>query len=128
MYTVKEVAALLQLTEHTVRYYTDKGLVPRLKRDHRNNRQFNQASVNWLLCHLRHCGMPIENIKTYISLCLEGDATAEERYKIMRKQQAAALAQLAEAKQRAAYIEGKANHYFNLIHDMNSDAHRKGDQ
>jgi len=33
MYTVKEVAKLLDLTEHTVRYYTDKGLVPSVQRD-----------------------------------------------------------------------------------------------
>lgn len=33
MYTVKDVAKLLDLTEHTVRFYTDKGLVPSLQRD-----------------------------------------------------------------------------------------------
>ncbi len=48
MYTVKEVAKLLDLTEHTVRYYTDKGLVPSLQRDKNNNRLFDQQSINWL--------------------------------------------------------------------------------
>ncbi|MCG3087788.1 MerR family transcriptional regulator [Sporosarcina cyprini] len=123
MYTVKEVAALLELTEHTVRYYTDKGLVPNLQRDEHNNRQFDPAAVNWLLCvkHLRHCGMGLNDIKTYIALCQEGDATVPERHEIMRKQQAAAHAQLEEAKQRAAYIEEKANRYFDLIAEMKSE-------
>ncbi|GKV55065.1 transcriptional regulator [Sporosarcina sp. NCCP-2222] len=123
MYTVKEVAALLDLTEHTVRYYTDKGLVPNLQRDEHNNRQFDKAAVNWLLCvkHLRHCGMGLNDIKTYISLCQEGDATVSERYEIMSKQQAAALAQLEEAKRRVAYIEEKANRYFDLLMKMKSE-------
>lgn len=47
MYSVKEVAKLLDLTEHTVRYYTDKGLVPNIKRDKNNNRLFDDKSINW---------------------------------------------------------------------------------
>lgn len=123
MYTVKEVAALLDMTDHTVRYYTDQGLVPNLKRDDHNNRLFDEASVNWLLCvkHLRHCGMPIDDIKTYIVLCQNGNATAKERYEIMRKQRAVALAQLEEAKQRVAYIEEKVTHYLNIMNSAAMD-------
>lgn len=33
MYTVKEVSKQLGLTQHTIRYYTDKGLVPNVQRD-----------------------------------------------------------------------------------------------
>jgi hypothetical protein len=46
MYTVKEVAKLLNMTEHTVRYYTDMGLVPSLKRDKNGNRLFDEKSKN----------------------------------------------------------------------------------
>ncbi|WHX25425.1 MerR family transcriptional regulator [Virgibacillus halodenitrificans] len=117
MYTVKEAAELLNLTDHTIRYYTDKELIPNLKRDQHNNRLFDKESLNWLLCvkHLRQCGMSLEDIKTYVNLCLKGDSTVKQRYNIMRKQQARALAQLEEARQRAAYIEEKANHYFDFI-------------
>lgn len=117
MYTVKEVAQRLEMNEHTVRYYTDQGLVPSLKRDNHNIRLFDEASVQWLLCvkHLRHCGMPIEEIKTYINLCQKGDSTVRERYDIMRKQQTVALAQLEEAQHRVAYIEEKASNYLQMI-------------
>ncbi|WP_409367074.1 MerR family transcriptional regulator [Lysinibacillus sp. 38-6] len=117
MYTVKEVAQRLEMNEHTVRYYTDQGLVPSLKRDNHNIRLFDEASVRWLLCvkHLRHCGMPIEEIKTYINLCQKGDSTVRERYDIMRKQQTVALAQLEEAQHRVAYIEEKASNYLQMI-------------
>ncbi|KOS67703.1 MerR family transcriptional regulator [Lysinibacillus contaminans] len=123
MYTVKEVAALLDMTNHTVRYYTDQGLVPNLRRDDHNNRLFDEATVKWLLCvkHLRHCGMPIDDIKTYISLCQEGDSTVKERYEIMRRQQAVALTQLEEAKQRIAYIDEKVGNYFDILNGATDD-------
>ncbi|MEO4053231.1 MerR family transcriptional regulator [Solibacillus sp. CAU 1738] len=123
MYTVKEVAAMLDMTDHTVRYYTDQGLVPNLRRDGHNNRLFDEASVNWLLCvkHLRHCGMPIDDIKTYIGLCQEGDSTVKERYEIMRRQHAVARAQLEEAKLRLAYIEEKVGNYLGIMNDTEDD-------
>ena len=40
MYTVKEISELLDMTEHTIRYYTDMGLVPSIKRDKNGNRLF----------------------------------------------------------------------------------------
>lgn len=123
MDTVKEVAKLLNLTEHTVRYYTDKGLVPSLQRDKNNNRLFDDESLNWLLCvkHLRRCGMSVEDIKEYIDLCIEGEATVKDRYEIMRRQKAVALTQLEEAKQRAKYIGDKANRYLDIMNGVISD-------
>lgn len=120
MQTVKEVAASLNLTEHTVRYYTDKHLIPDLKRDKNNKRLFDEAAINWLLCikHLRKCGMPIEDIKVYIDLCLEGESTIEERYEIMRNQKEVAQAQLEEAKQRAKYIEDKTKNYYDIMNGV----------
>ena len=128
MYTVKEVAALLNMTDHTVRYYTDQGLVPNVKRDNHNNRLFDEASVNWLLCvkHLRHCGMTIDDIKTYILLCQKGDSTVKERYEIMRRQRAVALAQLEEAKQRTVYIEEKVINYLNIMNRTGLDDSKWG--
>lgn len=123
MYTVKEAAKLLNLTEHTIRYYTDRKLVPHLKRDKNNNRLFDDEALNWLLCakFFRHCGMSIEDIKRYIDLCLEGESTIKERYNIMIKQRDIAQAQLEEAKKRAKYIEEKTNDYYNFINGKISD-------
>lgn len=118
MYTVKEIAAVMGMTEHTIRYYTDKGLVPSVRRNASNNhRLFDEDSVNWLsmIRCLRECGMPIEAIKEYCDLCLEGDATIERRYQIILEQKAAAKAQLEEAKRRVAYMCKKERHYLDII-------------
>ena len=84
-YTVKQIAELMGMSEHTIRYYTDLNLLP-VKRDSGNRRVFDEESINWLMgikC-LKGCGMSIEDIKRYGDLCLQGDETLAERREIMR--------------------------------------------
>ena len=99
MYTVKEAAQITGLTEHAVRFYTDKGLVPSLQRDENNIRMFDEESINWLhgVKCLKQSGMPIDVIKTYVDLCLEGDSTVPQRYKLIMEHKEAALVKLEEA-------------------------------
>ncbi|MGE7718585.1 MerR family transcriptional regulator [Priestia megaterium] len=117
MYSVKGVAKLLDMTEHTVRFYTDKGLVPNLKRDKNNNRLFDDDAVKWLIGakNLKKCGMSIEEIKHYVDLCLGGDSTIPERYEIILRQKEAALTELEEARERATLMEKKAQHYLDIL-------------
>lgn len=62
MLTVKEVAQITGLTEHVVRFYTDKGLVPSVQRNQNNIRMFDEESINWLhgVKCLKQSGMPID--------------------------------------------------------------------
>lgn len=123
MYTVKEVSEILNMTEHTIRFYTDKGLVPSLKRDKNNNRLFDEKSINWLkgAKNLRGCGMTVDAIKNYVDLCLQGDSTINERYEIILKQKEITDAKLVEITQKAKYLENKANHYLDIINHLVSD-------
>lgn len=117
MYTVKEIAEYLDMTEHTVRYYTDMGLVPSLKRDKNGNRLFDEDSKNWLIGikNLRGSGMSIKAIKEYVNLCLEGDSTIEVRYAIILEQKKKLEEQLKEMNQRYQYMEQKANMYLDIM-------------
>ncbi|MFJ5770314.1 MerR family transcriptional regulator [Psychrobacillus sp. NPDC093180] len=123
MYTVKEVSKLLDLTEHTVRFYTDKGLVPSLQRDKNNNRVFNDASIHWLTGakRLKKSGMSVEDIKKYVDLCLEGGSTIQERYEMIQKQKEAVLAELEEVKLMAEFITNKEKHYRDIINEVIPD-------
>jgi len=113
MYTVKEAARMTGLTEHAVRFYTDKGLVPGLKRDGNNTRLFDDKAINWLhgVKCLKASGMSIKDIKTYVDLCLRGDATIPERYALMMKHKEEALAKLEEIKRHIAHLEEKTALY-----------------
>lgn len=128
MYTVKEAARITGLTEHAVRFYTDKGLVPSLRRNENNIRMFDAESINWLYgvkC-LKQSGMPLEAIKTYVDLCLEGDSTVSQRCEIMKEQQKAALAQLEEAKRRVAHLEEKIALYQAIMEHRMPDTTNPG--
>jgi len=128
MYTVKEAARITGLTEHAVRFYTDKGLVPSLRRNENNIRLFDAESINWLYgvkC-LKQSGMPLEAIKTYVDLRLEGDSTVSQRCEIMKEQQKAALAQLEEAKRRVAHLEEKIALYQAIMEHRMPDTTNPG--
>jgi DNA-binding transcriptional MerR regulator len=123
MYTVKNVAKLLDMTEHTIRFYTDKGLVPNVQRDKNNNRLFNDKAINWLIGakKLKKCGMSLEDIKYYVELSLQGDSSIHERYEIIRKQKETVLAQLEEVKLMADFITNKEKHYRDIINQVIPD-------
>lgn len=123
MHTVKEAAQITGLTEHAVRFYTDKGLVPSVQRNQNNIRVFDEESINWLLgvkC-LKQSGMPIEDIKTYIDLCLEGDSTIPQRFALMMAHKEAALLKLEEAKRHIAHLEEKAALYQAILEHRSPD-------
>ena len=123
MYTVKEVAQKINLTEHTIRFYTDKGLVPNIQRDKYNNRLFDEESLNWLIRvkYLKDCGMSIKVIKHYVDLYLEGDSSILHRYEIILKYKEIAREQLEEATRRVEFMEEKAKRYHEIINRVISD-------
>lgn len=117
MYTVKEIAKLLDITEHTVRYYTDMGLVPSLKRDKNGNRLFDEESKNWLIGikNLRGAGMSIKSVKEYVDLCLQGESTLEERYQIILEQKNKLEKELKEMNERYKYMKDKIKLYGEML-------------
>ncbi|MFE5318237.1 MerR family transcriptional regulator [Paenibacillus sp. NPDC056579] len=128
MHTVKEAARITGLTEHAVRFYTDKGLVPSVQRNQNNIRMFDDESINWLygIKCLKQSGMPIEVIKKYIDLCLEGDTTLPQRYALMMEHNEEAIAKLEEAKQHVAHLEQKTLLYQAILEHRSPDMMNPG--
>lgn len=117
MYTVKEAAEMLQMSPHSVRYYTDNNLIPTLQRDKNNNRLFDDRSLGWLMGvkHLRNCGMSIEAIKLYVDLCLIGDSTVPKRLEIILEQKANIDAQLEELSKCSQFLNEKIDLYKKIM-------------
>ena len=117
-YTIKEFAEKFNASEHTVRYYTDIGLLP-CKRDGGNRRIFDEESVNWMqgIVCLKGCGASIEDIKEYCRLCLEqeNEENLKARYRIILKQRDQAYKRLEEAKATVEYMNGKVKHYEDIL-------------
>ncbi len=115
-YTVKELSEKMGVTQHTIRYYTDQGLLP-CRRDKNNHRIFDEGAVSWLMgiqC-LRKCNISIEDIQAYCRLCEEGDASIPARYEFMVKQRQRALDRLREAQKVADYMDKKVRHYEDIL-------------
>ncbi|MCQ4122151.1 MerR family transcriptional regulator [Rhodococcus tibetensis] len=77
---IAEVADLLDISAHTLRYYERAGLVE-VDRDSSGRRSYGQASVRRLvfLTRMRLSGMAIRDLQHYVTLVDAGDATVAER-------------------------------------------------
>ncbi len=123
-YTIKQMAELFDVTEHTLRFYTDQGLLP-CQRDGSNRRVFNEESVNWMqgIQCLKGCGASIEDIREYCRLCLleESEENLRARYAIILKQRAAARKRLEEAEATVKYMDEKVAHYEAILAGLAPD-------
>lgn len=116
-YSMKEMAERFGVTEHTLRYYTDQGLLP-CRREGGGRRVFTEESLNWMqgIQCLKGCGASIEDIQEYCRLCLleESEENLRTRYAIIRKQRE-------EAKATVKYMEDKAAHYEAILAGLAPD-------
>lgn len=117
MYTIKEVSEKMDISEHTLRFWAKSGFFPFVKRNQNNIRQFSDNDLEWvkIVKCLRSVGTENKAIKRYIDLCIVGDSTIEERYKIILGTKEKALMQMDELKKQLAILEYKENFYKNLI-------------
>ena len=78
--TIAEVADLLDISAHTLRYYERAGLVE-VARDGSGHRVYDTHAVRRLvfLTRMRLSGMPMRDLQHYISLVDAGEHTVPER-------------------------------------------------
>lgn len=123
-YTIRQMAEMFDVTEHTLRFYTDKGLLP-CERDGGNQRVFTEESVNWMqgIKCLKGCGASIEDIQEYGRLCLmeESEENLRARYAIILKQREEAYKRVEEAKATASYMDEKVAHYEAILAGLAPD-------
>lgn len=123
-YTIKQMSEMFDVSEHTLRYYTDLGLLP-CERDRGNRRVFTEESVNWMqgIKCLKGCGASIDDIKEYCRLCLleESEENLKARYDIILKQREKAYKRVEDAKATAKYMDEKAAHYETILAGLAPD-------
>lgn len=117
MYTIKEVAQMMDISEHTLRFWAKSGFFPFVKRNENNIRLFSENDLNWvkIVKCLRAVGTENKAIKRYIDLCIVGDSTIPERYGIIQATKIKALKQLEELQQQLDLLNYKEKFYQNLI-------------
>ena len=116
-YSVKEISDRLGISPHTVRYYTDEGLIPTVQRDDHGRRVFTEECVGWFetIHCLRACGMSINDVKAYVDLSRQGVSTARERLHIIEHYEQVAQQQLLEAQKRVDFVHRKIAYYQDMV-------------
>ncbi len=124
MYTIKEVADKMEVSEHTLRFWAKSGFFPFVKRNENNIRIFSEDDLAWvrIVKCLRSVGTENKAIKRYIDLCIQGDSTIRERYQIILDTKEKALQQMEELKQQLALLDYKESFYKNLIQNNLKDS------
>ncbi len=111
-YKIGEFAKLVGLSTYTLRYYEDQGLIMP-QRDAAGVRFYTLEDVKWVgfILHLKGTGMRITELKQYVALRAQGDATIEARKALLQKTKAQAEAELAERQANLQILTRKIDWY-----------------
>ncbi|MFS1663071.1 MerR family transcriptional regulator [Streptococcus sp. zg-JUN1979] len=117
MYSMKEASQLTGLSYDTIKFYCNKGLVPNVKRDSRNYRVFDQATIEWLksLSCLKQCHFSIKEMSDYLNLCLKGETSLKERQAMLEDKKNHLLKEAQNLKEALAYIDQKQGYYQDVL-------------
>ena len=80
-YTIDEAAERMGLTKHTLRYYEREGLLPPIAKASNGHRSYTEDDLGWVrfLQLLRATGMPIREMKAFVTITWAGDQDHLER-------------------------------------------------
>ncbi len=116
-YSIGEVAKMLNIPVHTLRYYDSEGILMFVERDSVGRRVFKETDfimLNTILC-LKSAGMSLKDIKQYIEWCIEGAPTLQQRYDLFKEQKKIVESQIEELQKTLKTIDYKCNFYENAL-------------
>ena len=109
MYTIKETSCMLNIPASTLRYYEEQKILPPLKCSAGNQRLFDDHDI--LLLKVVQClkktKMPIEEIRHFIDLYLQGPATVDRRRALFQQHRQRILRQIDELQQTLVVLDRK---------------------
>ena len=113
LYTVGEMAKLLGVPTSTLRYYDKEGLLPFVERSEGGIRVFKDRDYECLriIDCLKKTGMPLKDINEFIIMAMQGDDTIEQRYDLVKKQQALMQSKIAELQEMLDTFDYKCWYY-----------------
>lgn len=117
LYTMMQVCKETGMTYQALKFYRNEGLVPNVKRDKNNRRVFDERDVAWIgsLTCLKKCGMSIQEMKEYLAMCLQGEASIPQRKEMLAQKQAALRETIRELQDSVTYIDWKQNFYDEVL-------------
>lgn len=113
MYTIGDAAEKLGMPASTIRFYEKNGLVPNMRRTGSGIRLFDDEDLEWMrfVERLKASGMPIKEIRRFVELYQQGDATIAERRRIIHERRKVVERRIAELELARDFIEYKCWFY-----------------
>lgn len=111
--TIGQVAALVGVSTHTLRYYEQAGLLRSISRMPSGHRLYAPADLDWLrfVMRLKATGMPIAGMQAFAELRAQGDATFGERRALLAAHRDAVRAQIGALQTNLDAIVEKIAYY-----------------
>ena len=117
MYTINDVAKIFAISPHTLRFYAKKALFPNITRNEQNVRLFTDKDLEYveMVLALRHTGMSLNAIKTYIDLCALGDQSVSIRLTIIETELENAEIKLTDSMHQRDVLARKLDYYHEAL-------------
>ena len=114
--TPGEMAERTGTSVDTLRYYEREGLITGVVRSASGHRRYGQPDVEWVdvLRCLRLTGMSIAQMKRYAELVDGGDATHEQRHRLLLEHGERVRSEIAELEAALRVVEHKVTVYGEL--------------
>ena len=115
--TIREIAAKTNMSTDTLRYYGRIGLLPPVPRNAAGSRNYDEYFVNFInfIKKLKASGMSLEHIIDYIRLAEMGDATIQERKKLLAEARETLLDKINSLQLVAELADYQLRNYENLL-------------
>lgn len=115
--TIREVAAKTNMSTDTLRYYERIGLLPPVPRNAAGIRNYDEYFVNFInfIKKLKASGMSLEHIIDYIRLAEMGDATIQERKKLLAEARETLIEKINSLQLVAELADYQLRNYENLL-------------
>ena len=115
--TIREIAAKTNMSTDTLRYYGRIGLLPPVPRNAAGISNYDEYFVNFInfIKKLKASGMSLEHIIDYIRLAEMGDATIQERKKLLAEARETLLDKINSLQLVAELADYQLRNYENLL-------------
>lgn len=112
-YSISDVAKKTGISPTTLRYYDKRGLLPFVNRDKNGRRAFKDNDFNFLqvIECMKKSGLTIEQIRTFIEMCMAGDMTLKKRYDFLDREEKSLVEQINTLQAQLDFLRYKKWYY-----------------
>ncbi|MYV17473.1 MerR family transcriptional regulator [Furfurilactobacillus milii] len=125
MYSIGDIANIMGINTSAIRFYDRNGLLPFVQRDKAGRRKFKPEDLNFIevIDCLKKSGVPVKDIAQFISLCMQGDQTLQERYDYLDDEEEKLSRKIEKMQTQLEFLQYKKWYYKTAIKEGTEDIH-----